>query len=334
MKKWFTRKWLLIPGVLLMVLAILIPTFVYALPEEPGNPDVDGFYLCKANIRLTNMDGVAVTPVYRYIGLTLNNTEDVVTGELAFYLTNTAKGSLLSNMEGIATGAPVKLALGVNTITDTTYGTFNLHLPTGITAIVTSGTTTVASSPKSCTAGDTTITTSGSTGDFTVTVALAYTVVGDVVGVVGEGYKPRFQLIGTTIIGSCADSGGNATGSPIKCTAASTTITVTKAGTFDITMPNGVVATATTGSGVTITNSPKTCVAGATTTVTATGTGTFTVEMRILSGYVISGRIGLDKLGDVSTISGFLDGFYIADNQTWNVLNYGSKFSGKWEALD
>jgi len=335
MKKWFTKKWLFIPLLLVSLLAILVPSFIYALPEEPGNPDVEGWYLCKANIVLTNMDNVRVTPVYKYIGLLLNDqTEEAVTGELQFYLTNTAKGSTLANSTGVATGSPVKLALGTNTITDTTYGDFILHLPVGLTAIVTSGTTTVGSSPKSCTAGDTTIVTSGSTGNFTVAVSLDYVTVGDLIGVVGEGYHPRIQLLGTSISGSCTDNGGNATGSPVTCLPASTTITVTKAGTFDIAIPHGVVATATSGSGVTITQSPKTCVAGETTTVTATGTGTFTVEMRILSGYVISGRVSLNSEGDVVSISGNIEGFYIADNQTWNILSYSRKFSGRFTTLD
>jgi hypothetical protein len=77
-------------------------------------------------------------------------------------------GSTLTNGTGVATGSPVTLLYGNNTITVTTLGTFTVHLSTGIYGTATSGSTTVSGSPQSLVEGDNTVTTTTSTGTFTI----------------------------------------------------------------------------------------------------------------------------------------------------------------------
>ena len=67
-------------------------------------------------------------------------------------------GMSVADHSGTMTGSPVTIQLGNNTPTVTVAGTFTLTVPTGATAVVTSGGWTVTDSPKTIT----------STGDFTV----------------------------------------------------------------------------------------------------------------------------------------------------------------------
>lgn len=77
-------------------------------------------------------------------------------------------GSTLTNGTGIATGSPVSLAYGSNTITVTQVGTFTAALPTGLNGTATSGTTTVTGSPQALVEGNNTVTTTTATGTFTI----------------------------------------------------------------------------------------------------------------------------------------------------------------------
>ena len=44
---------------------------------------------------------------------------------------STLLGATLNNGSGVATGAPITLALGANTVTTTTQGTFIVNVPSG-----------------------------------------------------------------------------------------------------------------------------------------------------------------------------------------------------------
>jgi hypothetical protein len=83
---------------------------------------------------------------------------------------------IFANGTGTASGSPISLALGSNTITITGAGTFTIQNSFGWKAVATSGTATVSGSPKQCPSGQsrgntttTTITVSG-TGNITVAV--------------------------------------------------------------------------------------------------------------------------------------------------------------------
>jgi hypothetical protein len=79
-----------------------------------------------------------------------------------------ARGGAMVNGTGTLSVSPLVLAIGANTVSVTGLGTFIVNIPEGGT--VASGTTTVTGSPVTVSAGiATTITTTGSTGNITVT---------------------------------------------------------------------------------------------------------------------------------------------------------------------
>lgn len=86
------------------------------------------------------------------------------------YLDTQASGGTLTNGTGTATGSPITLVDGANTITVTVVGTFSISLPDNQSGTATSGTTTVTGSPVTLTSGNNIITTTTSTGYFTVTL--------------------------------------------------------------------------------------------------------------------------------------------------------------------
>jgi hypothetical protein len=79
-------------------------------------------------------------------------------------------GSNLADGTGTATGAPITLAMGVNTIVVTGAGNFTVTLGAGITGIAASGTATVVGSPQALVAGANVVDTGITTGDFTITL--------------------------------------------------------------------------------------------------------------------------------------------------------------------
>jgi len=81
-------------------------------------------------------------------------------------------GGTLTNGTGIATGSPITLTGGANTITVSQQGTFTVVIPAGSAGIAATGTgVTVAGSPQTLAVGSNTVTVTG-TGTFTVTVDL------------------------------------------------------------------------------------------------------------------------------------------------------------------
>jgi len=83
----------------------------------------------------------------------------------------TGGAQTLTDVTGTATGSPITLAAGANTIVVTGAGTFDIALPAGVTGVATSGTATLVGSPVTLLAGaTTTVDTGATTGEFTVTL--------------------------------------------------------------------------------------------------------------------------------------------------------------------
>jgi len=103
-------------------------------------------------------------------------TEGASMRPAAPYNTNYAHGSLLATGStltdgtGTFTGSVVTLLPASNTVACTLAGTAVIHLPAGCTGTAATGTMVVDNSPVSLVAGDNTITTSGATGNITVTI--------------------------------------------------------------------------------------------------------------------------------------------------------------------
>jgi hypothetical protein len=320
----------------LLSLALIGVMFLPSVTWAQVYPDMEGVYMCKSNLRLYTMNNAAVYPRFRYIGISITDQTDgtISVGELIGYETNTVRGNILRNILGVVTGAPLRLVLGANTVPVATVGTISIYLPAGVEGVAASGTTTVTASPLTLPADTTTtVTTTGIAGNITITLNLVEYVAGTLVGTVGEGNGARFTLIGTSVVAILANGTGIATGSPVRCIPASTTITVTQQGNFTVTLPEGNIGTATSGT-CTVTNSPLPLVAGAN-VVAITGTGNFTVELSAYSGYILNGRVFLDNTGDVSHISGRITGFFIFEPaDEWILLNYTNTFRGNWDSID
>ena len=118
-----------------------------------------------------------------------------------------ARGGRIVNGSGICTGSPLHLAVGANTVDVTQAGTLTVYMPEGGT--VASGTMTVTGSPVTVSAGiATTITTTGATGNITVTSSniirskdksnLAMTVTGATWGYQGRSFDGNDDYIAIT----------------------------------------------------------------------------------------------------------------------------------------
>lgn len=89
----------------------------------------------------------------------------------------TKTGSTLTNGTGTFTGSVIALKPGANTVACTVAGTATIVLPTGSTGTAATGTMTVDSSPVALVGGSNVITTSGATGNITVTInAIAFAI--------------------------------------------------------------------------------------------------------------------------------------------------------------
>jgi hypothetical protein len=84
--------------------------------------------------------------------------------------TTLTEGATLVNGTGVATGAPIALKRGSNTITVTGAGTFTVTLGAACTGTATSGTATVAGSPQALVAGANVVDTGITTGNFTIVI--------------------------------------------------------------------------------------------------------------------------------------------------------------------
>lgn len=80
-------------------------------------------------------------------------------------------GNTCTNNTGTATGSPITLVIGSNTVVVTGAGTFDIALAAGVSGVATSGTATLAGSPVTCAAGaTTTVDTGATTGNFTIVI--------------------------------------------------------------------------------------------------------------------------------------------------------------------
>lgn len=327
------KKWLILSLSLIALLAVLlaVPLTVMA---APGEPDMTGYYMCKANIKAFGLDGLRHDTTYRYIGISIGDQTDNTMAaddcELDLYITNNVKGVAVRNGTGRHTKP--RLEIGNNTVTVSTEGTFTVRLPAGVTGTATTGTSAVSGSPVTLATGDNTITTTG-TGTFTLALALDKLTIGTLSGAVGEGTRARFQLIGSDPIVTVADGTGTATGAPLWLVPASSTVTVSGAGTFTITVPTGMSGTVTSGT-ATVVESPVTLVEGANTIDTGVTTGTFTVALRATSAYVLNGKVLYARSGEIKGVNGIISGFVVIDRDPWTILSFDSRFSGRYEALD
>jgi hypothetical protein len=128
----------------------------------------------------TLADGTTAKAVISSSTVCTNNQGYIAPGEV-----RTASGSLVptgtctaTTVTGTFTESPMSLKPGANTLHCTASGTLSVVIPTGSTAVVTSGDATVTDSPKSLAAGTTVVTVATGAGadDFTITVTpMAFT---------------------------------------------------------------------------------------------------------------------------------------------------------------
>ena len=162
-------------------------------------------------------------------GNTITNGTGVATGSPitlaagANTITSTAPsltGTTLVNGGGVATGSPITLIGGLNTITISTLGTFTVTLGTGLSGYATSGASClVTGSPLTLSAGSNTITTTGSTGTFTINI-----------------YGTFILTLQSGISGTATSSAATVVGSPVSLVQGTNTIMTSTVGTFTVTL--------------------------------------------------------------------------------------------------
>ena len=120
----------------------------------------------------------------------------------------------------MATGSPITLIGGLNTITVSTLGTFTVTLRTGLSGYATSGASClVTGSPLTLSAGSNTITTTGSTGTFTINI-----------------YGTFILTLQSGISGTATSSAATVVGSPVSLVQGTNTIMTSTVGTFTVTL--------------------------------------------------------------------------------------------------
>lgn len=307
--------------VAILVMALPAPVFAQDYPDVE-----DYYYVSNRAVSVYDMDGTRVA-VYRGFGVLFSEqTDNVVSGYLDLYDVASIRGTYVLDGDGDITLNTRRLLEGDNTITVTTFGNHQIVLPTGVEAVATSGTATVTGSPLALAEGGTrTIPTTGN-GDFTLTITRTYTCIGEFAGVIGEGNKPRFQLIGTQIYATATENTATVTGSPVKCIPASTVIDISGAGTVDIAVPYGMEGTATSGT-ATISGSPVSLPGGETTQIdSGATTGTVTIGLQLSVGFSLSGCFGVNRAGAVVYMKGRVDGFLITDHEEWTTYMVNQAF--------
>jgi hypothetical protein len=105
--------------------------------------------------------------------------------------------AILNNGSGVATGAPISLALGANTVTLTKAGTVIINVPAGYAGTAATGTMAVSGSPVTLVPGANVITTTGPVGNITVTITCTTTQT--VIEVVG--LRTILAVIGASLTG-------------------------------------------------------------------------------------------------------------------------------------
>jgi hypothetical protein len=330
MRKHIPRM-VLIGLMLILALALIIPTAVFAVGSYPS---LDGdYYECTGSYQIYNMDG-ALQATYKGIGLNFTaQSGNLVGGDVILYNVSSTRSTYLTGGTGVIT--KISLKEGANTVTVTSNGTLSLVLPAGVAGVAVSGNATVTGSPLALAAAGTRSIPVTTPGVFTLTIYRTHSTVGVFAGVVGQNTvsKPRFQFIGTQVYGTATDGTGTVTGSPLKCFAGTTTLDVTANGTIAMAIPYGMYGEAASGT-ATVTNSPVTLTSGETTTIsTGTTTGSVTITLHAIAGYNIAGYMGLDKSGNVTYLRGRIDGFIVTEYVNWGIYQFNEAIKMKASTL-
>ena len=242
---------------------------------------------------------------------TITTTSSVGTFTITVNATGFTAGNFVTNKTGALSASPFTLVTyGANTVTVNSLGTFTVVLSPSTSGIATSGACTVTGSPLTLNPGSNTITTTGSTGSFTITT-ISTLEPGSNFSIATTGYLntsspvttgntivngPGGQATGSpitlasgantitstapTLTGSTVVNGtGVASGSPITLVGGANTITVSTLGTFTVTLGTGLSGYATSGVSCLVTGSPVTLNPGSNTITTTSSTGTFTITI-------------------------------------------------------
>lgn len=306
----------LLAAVLVLALALVLPTAIFATP--PAYVSVNGkSFASTGSFDVYDMNS-ELKATYHGLGVNFTSQSDNVTGgNVRLYQVSSIRGTYLS--AGTATLVSTSVNEGDNTILVLKEGASTIVLPTGVSAVATSGSALVSGSPLTLAAGGTRTITTTTGGVFTLAINRTSTTIGTFTGMVGSATaaKPKYQLTGSQAYGTVTNKTGTATGSPVKALAGSTTINVTGAGTFDVAVPYGMVGTAASGT-ATLVGSPVTLASGATTTIdTSATTGNVTITLHAIAGFNISGSFGISKAGAPTSMKGRFDGFIVTDTVNW-----------------
>lgn len=307
------RKFFFISALIALIAIMLVPMAVYAAPSYPA---LNGkTYYQSGSFDYYNLDNTKIS-AYRGMAIAFTSqTNEKVVGTLTAYQAANIRGTYLVNGTAryyMESG----LKEGNNTVVVLTNGgTLSLTLPTGVTAIATSGTAAVTGSPASLAAGGVRTITTSTSGLFTLAISRTSTIIGSFQGSVGQNTvsKGRFIFEGSQPYGTVTDKTGTATGSPVVCLDGDTTIVVSGAGTFDVAVPYGMVGTCTSGT-ATIAGSPVTLPGGATTTVdTGATNGNMVISLQRTSAFTITGFMKVDGTGLCTNLKGDFRGYIVTD---------------------
>lgn len=329
LKTIFRRNFLMSLICAVAALAIVVPV-VAATPAG-----VQGFYFIKAPVHLYDTDGVAYDFEFPYFGLSIDQTDEVLTGYLFGFNASTVHGSKVRGGTATYTGTMddnlQDLEFGaVNLTVTSSNGTLGLYLKTGCLATVINSTGAISGSPKGCVPGWNTLNVTAN-GTLWVYTYIDYTFLGDVAGTVGSS---RLVLVGPDLVtdfdaGNSAIAGVTGVYPDDECrvVAPGAIFSVTGNGTATIELPTGSSGLAE-GTSLTVNGGAnETLTAGrAIELVLSDAPGTLTITITSDRAFQLSAKVGRSLWTRRTALSsGRMEGFLILDNNPWNakVLSVG-----------
>ena len=319
------------------LVAAVCLVMVMVMPVFAAPADIEGFYMAKAPTHVYDTDNVQYDFDFPYLGVWLEQTDEVVTGYLFGFNASSVSGckvkSGTSTYNATTTGSKNLGFAGTN-ITVTVAGTLGVYVKTGCYATATNGTGTVEGAPVTCTAGWNTLNVTGN-GTIAFYTWMDYTLLAEVAGTVGSS---RLALIGPDLTTLFEDGNATITGvtgvlpdDQAELVAPGWKFAVTGNGTASITLPTGTSGLAA-GTNLTVNGAANyTLDETRETSLALVTTGTnarLTITLETDRAFEFSGRVITNWWSGTMRLRGGFQGFLILSNDPWNAELLDFTFSG------
>lgn len=336
------RKLLISIACIAAILSFVIPTFASAQASK----DISGFYMGSVS-QVRDINGVRYNLPYNYLGIELDQEDEIVTGYLYGFNASSVNGACVRGAYAGATATIQssysyrsgwtwitkrnyqRLVWGDNNVTALTTGTLWVYLPSGCDGMAWNATGVVEGSPVDLDAGWNSITITG-TGIITVGAYMLFDTLATVTGASGA-YS--FFLGGTGLATNFTANTATVTGVSTwtRVFAPGDQFDITGDGTVEIWMPIGTTGSVS-GEGITVDGQASEDLTTWYNDIVIAGSpGTLTVQVQTNRAFSYAGTYGRTRNNIFSSyywcLNGRLVGFLLTDTDPWNayLLNWNLK---------